>query len=357
MFYITFLDKETGEYKTRPTDYLTEENSKRIDAMIPFLYDLYEDAVNILQCEDMSVHYNTRFIKKKSGKLRRIDEPDYELKSYMKKVIWVFNKRFNVVFPNSAYAYVKKRTTRQLASKHLDNNFLIHTDISNFFHSCTLDFVTNSMMMVYPFSGMDISVLEAIVKACMLYIDGEYRLPQGAPTSPMLSNIAMIPVDYLLQTRIEKIARRGYDERSIYTRYSDDMYVSVPSVKSKFTQETVLNIIENILKHYNDQFELNVKKTRVADLNDGTWILGMRLENKQIKIGSKKKQEMKAMIFSFLMDFKNEKYWELGRFYSFQGKLGHFKYIEPEYVDSVIKKYEEKTGIIFKDVISHYIHS
>ena len=365
MFFITFLNKETGEYETRPTDFLTEKNLNQIDKMLPYLADLYKEALKLLECGDMSLHYNIRFIKKKNGKLRRIDVPDDELRQYMKKVIYVFNRIFKVTFPSSVYSYIKGRNTKQLVSKHLHGGFLLHMDISNFFHSCTLNYVLNSMMVVYPFSLMDIDMLEVIVKACMLFTNGEYRLPQGAPTSPILSNIAMVPVDYALQRRISKVYLGS--GTGTYTRYSDDIYISNSSdCKStfrvpppNFTLKKVRNIVTDVLWYYNREFEINEEKTKTSNLyfGDGTWILGMHLGNNEIKIGSKKKQKMKAMIFSFLMDFKNKNYWSMERVYSFQGKLAYFKYVEPQYVNEIIQKYEIKTGIRLKDATSHYIHS
>ena len=49
--------------------------------------------------------------------------------------------------------------------------------------------------------------------------DEEDRLPQGAPTSPILANIAMIPLDYELEM---ECINKGYK----YSRFADDIIIS-----------------------------------------------------------------------------------------------------------------------------------
>ena len=64
-------------------------------------------------------------------------------------------------------------------------------------------------------SQHNIVVIPLVMDFCLL----EDRLPQGAPTSPVISNIVMYPVDLVLN----KIAR---DKKMTYTRYADDITFS-----------------------------------------------------------------------------------------------------------------------------------
>ena len=99
-FLISFSNKKTTKALTQEVEEFSRKNLDYIDAMLPYLYNLYEEAVEILSQEDISKRYKTTYIPKKSGGKRRIDEPDLKLKEYMKKVIYVFTNKFNLVFPS-----------------------------------------------------------------------------------------------------------------------------------------------------------------------------------------------------------------------------------------------------------------
>ena len=87
MFYYITFKAEDGSVETRKTNSLTEKNLNYItDEMTLAVYELYEEAKEILTKGNISKRYKTTYIPKRSGKKRRIDEPDEELKAYMKKV-------------------------------------------------------------------------------------------------------------------------------------------------------------------------------------------------------------------------------------------------------------------------------
>ena len=349
-YFISFLDEKTKKAKTDVVIELTRKNLDYIDAMLPHIYKLYAEAEKILSQGDISKRYRTTYIPKSSGGKRRIDEPiDAELKIYMKNVVNVFTNKLQLIFPPSAYAYIKGRNNKQMAEAHKGNRMILKVDIKNFFPNCTLKFILDSMLTVYPFCVMDIDVLETIVKACMIEYNGEYGLPQGAPTSPLLSNIAMIPVDYALM--------QYCNEKQVYTRFADDIYISYRSSKY-YTSE--LNYkpagIENILQRHNPKFRLNTDKTHLVSFSKekGIWITGIMLNsNNDITIGYKTKKRMKAIIWSFLMDSKNKKYWSKEEVYKMLGVVGYWKYIEPEYVKLIIQRYEIKTGMNYQKEIDN----
>lgn len=343
-FLISFLNKKTKKALTQEVEEFSRKNLDYIDAMLPYLYDLYEEAEKILSQEDISKRYKTTYIPKKSGGKRRIDEPDQKLKEYMKKVVYVFTNKFNLVFPSSAYAYIKGRNTKQMAEAHKGERRILKLDIKNFFPNCTLKFILDAMLKVYPFCIMDIEILETIVKACMIKYDGEYGLPQGAPTSPLLSNIAMIPVDFYFM------------EHKNYTRYADDIYISYhePYNYSMILDEP--EKIESVIQMYNPKFHLNSDKTHLVNLsrNNGIWITGIMLNrDNDITIGYRSKKKLKAIIWSFLMDAKNNNHWNKQELYKMLGIVGYWKFIEPKYVKMIIHKYEEKTGMNYQKEIDN----
>ena len=343
-YYISYMDDARKDVITYITSEYTEKNLNFVRYMLLDVYNLWEEAKEILAQENINKRYNTRYIPKKSGKMRRVDEPDEQLKDFMRRVVDVFSNKTCLMFPQAAFAYIKGRSTKQMAEVHKGHkDYVLKLDISDFFTNCTLEFIMNAMSVVYPFCVMDTTVLEVIVKACMLKYNGEYGLPQGAPTSPLLSNIAMIPVDYELQRKYKS-----------YTRYADDIYISFIS-REKFISLAELEV-KDIIEKFNPKFCLNEDKTRLVKLKkaSGVWITGIMLnKDDNITIGYKTKKKLKAIIWNFLMDAKNGKHWSKEKLHKMLGNVGHWKYVEPQYVEKVIRQYEQKTGMNYRKEIKN----
>jgi len=70
-----------------------------------------------------------------------------------------------------------------------------------------------------------------------------------------------------------------------------------------------------------------------------------------ITIGYKNKQELKAILNSFILDTVHGKTWEMEDVYAFCGKLNYYHDIEPEYIKNLIDKYTHKYAISFKDQV------
>lgn len=351
LFY-SARDKD-GIVRTRITHELSDKNIEKINHyLLKRFYDLSVRASHILEeytVEDLYKSYNK---KKSSGGLRRIDEPCDFLKDFMKDFVDLFVNDFNLLFPNSSYAYVPGKNTKELVKAHKGNTLILHYDLKDFFKNCSFEAIMSAMEKVYPFCVLDTTYLEPIVRVCMYDFNGKLGLPQGAPSSPFLSNVLMIPFDYYITNQIGEYH---------YTRYADDIFVSFghPYDASKDFKK-IKDILTVTLGMHLPTHKLNNKKCRFYDLHytNGCWITGIMLNsNGDITIGHKKKQILKATIFSFLMDYKNGKAWNKKQTQKMQGQVAYCKYIEPKYVDAIIRKYEEKTGIKFKQSINEILHS
>lgn len=332
---ITHQNLRRGGLRTERVHEFTDKNVFFVKKNQGYINYLYDCALNILQT-DVNSRYTTYYKKKRNGKKRRIDIPDEELKKFMRDVNHYFVDLFNFIFPEYIYGYVKDRSAIDAAAQHCGASRIMGFDIENFFGSCTLSKIMYSLEQLYPFCLMDQEQLETIVQACMIYYDEDYRLPQGAPTSPLLSNLAMIPVDMMLND-------------NGYTRYADDIFFSIRPYTQFYYKDMVANIVWKLERH---GFKINPDKTRCLKLSDGNVkVLGVSVGFHRISIGSKKKQVIKAKIFSFLMDTKNGKLWSRREVQQLQGQLAHCKCIEPDFIERTIKKYEEKTNVSYEQSV------
>jgi len=374
--FISYINKKNNQIETRNTDGATEKNIKELERRMQYFYYLYEEALRILQDGDVSSRYRTEYRLKKNKTKRRIDIPDEELMKYQKEMVDVFNNHLALIFPQSVYGYVKNRSAKSMAEVHKNQYQVIKMDIKDFFPSCTLNFIMKSMSTVYPFCLLDRELIETIIKPCMIFYDGQYRLPQGAPTSPILSNIAMIPIDYELES---SLCSRTYNYT--YTRFADDIIIShgefrfsssisaeerllhvifgteceepPKTLEEKHAEikkivSKVINDIESRLHNQNPNFAINSEKTKVLNTDCGNvWMLGVTV-GEEVKIGNQRKQKLKATLWSFLNDCKNGKPWPETDTRHMLGVLGYAKYIEPNFVNELIAKYEQKTGTKFR---------
>ena len=167
MYIISYVDTHTGKIVTKQVENLTDKNIIFAERIFGHVDYLYEKALKILST-NINARYTTYYKKKRNGNPRRIDIPDEDLKKYMREVKYVFVNLFNFVFPECVSAYVKHRSVKQAAQKHVCSYAIIEFDIENFFGSCTLEKVMDSLMIIYPFCLIDHKKLETIIKACMI---------------------------------------------------------------------------------------------------------------------------------------------------------------------------------------------
>ena len=385
--YITYVNFSEMQRITCRTDIVTEKNLAYARRENANLITLCEQAQSLL-AQNVNNKYNCYYIKKSNGGKRQICEPHQDLKDFMKKVVKTFTTMPGFMWPDSMYAFITGRGTKQFANLHKNARTIIHMDIKDFFNSCTFKFVAESMKLVYPFCLMEWSLLEPIIKACMF----NGRLAQGAPTSPILSSIAMIPfvteannwatsrTIYLAKSRKgnlytacrnnkhirdlikknPKILNRIFERKIRFSIYADDIVISISLNSKKGTQtEGCISQIEQMLKTYTP-LRINHNKTRYVDIQKkgGIWITGLMVNREHnVTIGRKNKERLKATIFSFLADYKNGKPWPEQQVRKMIGKISYARHIEPEFVDGIIEKYNQKLQLDYFDTVKNILYS
>lgn len=200
-------------------------------------------------------HYNTFPIRKRSGKQRFISSP----RTFLKVIQWwildtILSKPS---LSGSVHGFVKGKSFLTNAQVHLGAKHLLNVDIKDFFPSVRRE----SVDQVFRDFGYCDKVSGHLAELCTLYD----ALPQGAPTSPTLSNLIFKSLDYDL----EKLAEEA---GLIYTRYADDLTFSS---KDKRIPKDIVGQIGKIVQR--ERLSLNEEKTRWMGPNDRKEITGLRL--------------------------------------------------------------------------------
>ena len=268
---------------------------------------------------DYNNMYRTFQIPKHSGGFRDICAPEDELKQIQHTVMKLITKELRFLPHNAAHGFTKKRNCKTSLQVHqaAGSRWFLKLDIKDFFPNTSFALIMNAMQHVYPFCEMPEVTREKLTLLCTR--NGE--TPQGAPTSPMITNMVMVENDVL----ITKYCKAN---NLIYTRYADDILISS---KVSFDWEKVQQDIQNILKHY----ELKTEKTRYGSFNGRNWNLGLMYNNKgEITVGHKKKQLVKNMIHNFITKPECK---TLENWYQLIGTVGYCAYIEPQYFEKYME--------------------
>ena len=320
-----------------------------IPSMINALYAFnvkYEELRNT----DKKELYNTYFIPKHSGGLRRIDDPLDDIREALYCLINIFNTRMGAqhLYHTSAFAYIKGRCAADVSKKHQQNEskWFAKTDFTNFFGNTTQEFVVNMFSMIFPFSEIvkNKTGKEELEKALSLcFLNG--GLPQGSPISPMITNIMMIPIDHYICNNL-----RDYnDNHFIYTRYADDIQVSS---RYDFSHESIVDFVNSVLATFNAPFAINPKKTRYGSSSGRNWLLGVMLnKDNEITIGHKKKKHFEAMINNYTRDKLNKIYWDKQDIMHMNGLMSYYKSIENDYVERILSEYSKKYNVNIRAII------
>jgi RNA-directed DNA polymerase len=155
-------------------------------------------------------HYRPFTKRKKDGGPRRIDEPDFKLKQVQREVI---TRYFGTEQPHAAaVAYREKKSVAHHVWPHAGAELLIAADVEDFFpgtHEARVE------------GWWRERVSDGAARLLTLLTTYRGGLPQGAPTSPGLSNLVNLGLD-------ERLARRAASAGARYTRYCDDILFSWP---------------------------------------------------------------------------------------------------------------------------------
>jgi RNA-directed DNA polymerase len=155
--------------------------------------------------------YREFTIPKRSGGRRRILAPDDDLKGLQRRILRRLLSRLKAHPAATGFERGKSIVTN--AGAHQGQAVVLRFDLKDFFPSTTLKRLKKYFRRI----GWNRPATKVLLRLCT-YQGG---LPQGAPTSPRLSNL----VNHRLDARLAGMAAwLG----AVYTRYADDITISLP---------------------------------------------------------------------------------------------------------------------------------
>ena len=269
---------------------------------------------------DFSSMYRTFQIPKRRGGFREICAPTDELKSLQTQVATLFTKSMKFLPHNAAHGFTRKRNCKTSLEVHqkYGARWFLKLDIKDFFPNTTFSQIVDAMKHVYPFCCLTERQMWLFASVCTL---GGVT-PQGAPTSPVITNLVMVAED----VRITEYCKA---HKLTYTRYADDILISS---KVSFDWETVQRDIQAILENY----ELKTEKTRYGSFNGRNWNLGLMYNNQnQITVGHAKKKLVKNLVHNYLTKPEQQ---TQENFYHLIGLIGYCRYVEPDYFENYLEQ-------------------
>lgn len=218
-------------------------------------------------------HYHIVKIPKSNGEVRELTVPDDLLMSIQRAI----NNKLLCLEEVSHYAmaYRQGRSTKINSTPHVNKPVILKMDIRHFFDHLIFPLIKEKAFPATRYSEQNRILLTFLCT----YKDA---LPQGAPTSPAISNIIMREFDNF-------IGGWCNDRNIAYTRYCDDMTFS-----GDFDPKLVITLVRNELKKLG--LYLNDRKTTIVRKGQRQSVTGI-VVNEKISVPTEYKKRIRQEMY------------------------------------------------------------
>lgn len=238
-----------------------------------YLLKTRQDVAEMLGIKDKSLRYflfkrrpenmyQSFQISKKNGGFRKISAPGKKLKAIQNKLALVLRCVYEPKV--CAFGFIDNKDFIGNAAKHVKRNLILNIDLKDFFGQIHFGRI-QGMFMKPPYSiGKEAATTIAQI-ACYKGV-----LPQGSPSSPILTNMICAPLDNNLMRFAKTI-------NCTYTRYADD--ISFSTYKKTF--DVSLAYMENETVHLGEKF-LTILKRHSFTINPEKIALRSRYDRQEV---------------------------------------------------------------------------
>ncbi len=268
-------------------------------------------------------HYRHFSLVKKTGGLRPISSPKIFIKTVQ---YWILDYLlFRLPQHEFCFSYKKGFSVKNNATIHLDAKYILCVDIENFFGNINRHQIKN-LLVKNKFNNDIADAISGIVTL-------DDSLPQGAPTSPILSNAYLYEFDDEIRNLCSKNDAK-------YSRYADDLTFSSDSPEKL---QDILSQIPEYLLRFN--LKLNTKKTRLISRNNCQVITGIAINNGTLRPCRKFRKKIRA---AFYQAYQNNNIDALPKLRGYINYLKSFDNGDTDYNFSMYQSIIEKLTLISK---------
>jgi retron-type reverse transcriptase len=210
---------------------------------------------------DTGTHYHRWHVPKRDGSSRLISAPKPELKAAQRWIMREVTEHLPV--HGAAHGFLTGRSIVSNAVVHAGARVVVKLDIKGFYPTVTMRRVkgllrraglTEQVATLMALLATESPREEVMVRGKKHFVAiGPRSLPQGAPTSPSITNALCMRLDCRLSGLARKLGCR-------YTRYADDLTFSWHGA-AKHEIGALLRAVRQIVA--SEGFEIHTKKTRV----------------------------------------------------------------------------------------------
>jgi len=252
---------------------------------------------HILYKKKVDSYYTSFELEKKSGGFRLINAPSGELKNIQKKLadaLWEYQKNVwqeKKICPQISHAFEKNKSIITNAKVHRNKRLVLNMDLENFFNSFHFGriqgYFEKNREFQLPYEVSIVIAQLACYQGC---------LPQGAPSSPIITNL----ICQIFDIRLLRIAKKY---KLDYTRYADDLTFSTNNIAFLDKQLDFYKEISSEIA--NAGFIINSKKTRLQFKDSKQEVTGL-IVNEKLSVARTYYKNTKAMAHSLYTqgDFK-----------------------------------------------------
>lgn len=301
-----FMEKYFNEVKTR-------------NELADFLKIERKTLTFVLYCKGVDSYYTSFEIPKKSGDPRKITAPTGVLKTIQKKLSHcLYNYRSQVFEKNNikmniSHGFEKEKSIMSNSKIHKNKRYILNVDLEGFFDSFHFGrvrgyFINNKYFRMTE----EVATIIAQLTCC------NGKLPQGAPTSPIITNL----ICQILDIKLLNLAKKY---KLDFTRYADDMTFST---NNKTFAEKYDCFIEDLNKVIiKNGFSINENKTRLLFKDSKQTVTGL-VVNKKVNVDRDYYRKVRSMAYHLYKDGKFFIDNKEGTINELEGKLSFINQIE-----------------------------
>jgi len=252
-------------------------------------------------------HYRYRWQPKRDGTFRLIESPKQRLKAMLRFLL--ANVVDAIPSHQAVHGFRSGRSIKSFAETHVAKAIVLKLDLKDFFPSIS----RARILSIFLTAGYPENVAQILTGLCVTCVPSQIirdlserisarelralkvlyqrpHLPQGAPTSPALANLAA----YRLDCRLWGLAQgAGAD----YTRYADDLVFSGGTEFARGIERFYIRACAIALE---EGFEVNTRKTKVMRKSVSQRVAGIVLNN-QINVPRENYDQVKAMVHNCVL--------------------------------------------------------